>query len=124
VMEIVSSLVLKTRFIGLAKRLEELVIMNPDGEFIIVNLVPNSEEFFLVQRIRDEAHRFAITYHRNLRSKELTSSRLDNVPGIGPKTKKILIVKFGTIDKIKSATIPELAEVVSEKLAKKIKEVL
>jgi len=124
VMEIVASLGLKTRFVGLAKRLEELVTMNSDGEFEIVNLVPNSEEFFLVQRIRDEAHRFAITYHRNLRSKELTSSRLDNVPGVGPKTKKLLIVKFGTIENIKAATVADLSEIVNENLAKRIKEIL
>jgi len=124
VMEIVGQYKLRTKFVGLAKRLEELVVMNEAGEFEIVNLVPDSEAYFLVQRIRDEAHRFAITYHRNLRSKELTSSGLDNVPGVGPKTKKKLIVKFGSIDKIRAAETSELTMVVGEALAKKIKEVL
>lgn len=122
VMEVVGPYKLSTKFIGLAKRLEELVIMNELGKFEVVNLVPDSEAYFLVQRIRDEAHRFAITYHRNLRSKELTSSSLDNVPGVGPKTKKKLIVKFGTIEKIRAANIEEIAKEVGISLASKIKE--
>jgi excinuclease ABC subunit C len=123
-MEIVKPLELPTKFVGLAKRLEEVVTMDKGGEFKIINLVTNTEEYFLVQRIRDEAHRFAITYHRNLRSKDLTSSTLDNVPGVGPKTKKKLIVKFGTIDKIKKAEMSELSKEVGIKLANKIKETL
>lgn len=124
VMEVVAPFKLPTKFVGLAKRLEEIVTMDSGGKFDIVTLQPNSEEYFLVQRIRDEAHRFAITYHRNLRSKELTSSILDNISGIGPKTKKKLIVKFGTIDKIKAADIQELTAVVGAKLASKVKESL
>jgi excinuclease ABC subunit C len=124
IMEIVQPLGLPIKFVGLAKRLEEVVTMTATGEFNIVTLTPNSEEYFLVQRIRDEAHRFAITYHRNLRSKELTSSSLDNVPGIGPVTKKKLIRHFGSLEKIKAATIEELSGIVSRDLANKIKEVL
>lgn len=122
IMEIVGPLGLPTKFVGLAKRLEEIVVQEENGSFDIVNLVPDSEAYFLVQRIRDEAHRFAITYHRNLRSKDLTNSRLDNVPGVGPKTKKKLMVKFGTIEKIKSAETSELAALVGDKIANMIKE--
>lgn len=122
VLEIVKPLGLQTTFVGLAKRFEELVLMDSAGNFTIVNLTPNSEEFFLVQRIRDEAHRFAITYHRNLRSKELTSSTLDNIVGIGPKTKKKLITKYGSIDKIKEASFDELTVITGQKIAGKIKE--
>lgn len=122
VMEIVGPLNLPTKFVGLAKRYEELVTIDKSGNFKIVTLPTNSEAFFLVQRIRDEAHRFAITYHRNLRSRELTSSTLDNIVGIGPKTKKKLISKFGSIDKIRSAEINDLIMLVGEKTARRIKE--
>lgn len=124
VLEVIRPFNLPTKFVGLAKRFEELILMNGTGEFETVALEPNSEAFFLVQRIRDEAHRFAITYHRNLRSKELTRSLLDNIFGVGPKTKKKLITKFGSINEVKSADFALLAEIVGEKLAKKIKEEL
>lgn len=121
IMEVVEPLGLPTKFVGLAKRLEEVVMIR-NSKFEIRNLPENSEAYFLVQRIRDEAHRFAITYHRNLRSKELTSSTLDNVPGVGPKTKKKLIKHFGSLAKIKEASSDELASVVGNKIAIKIKE--
>jgi len=124
VLEVVKPLGLPTKFVGLAKRYDEIVTMDGDGNFGIVALESNSEAFYLVQRIRDEAHRFAITYHRNLRSKELTSSTLDNIPGIGPKTKRKLITKFGSIDKIKSVSLEDLSAVVGPSLAKKVKESL
>jgi excinuclease ABC subunit C len=171
VMEIVGPLDLPTKFVGLAKRFEEIVVASPaipeqagihrlsaerldsllrgndevkrgDDEmdrgreviergidkrkytFQTISLEPESESFFLVQRIRDEAHRFAITYHRNLRSKELTSSKLDNVPGVGPKTKRKLITHFGTLEKIKTAPISDLVDIVGQKLADKIRELL
>lgn len=124
VLDVVKPLGLKTTFIGLAKRYEELVTMDSLGNFGVVTLEPNSEAFFLIQRIRDEAHRFAITYHRNLRSKDLTSSTLDNIPGIGPKMKRKLISKFGSIDGIKTADLDELQHVVGASLAKRIKELL
>jgi excinuclease ABC subunit C len=124
VMEIVKPLGLSTRFVGLAKRLEEVIFINETGEFETVNLEINSEEYFLVQRIRDEAHRFAITYHRNMRSKDFTSSRIDNVPGIGPKTKKKLMLRYVTIDKIKQASDEELAEILSKKVIQNLREYL
>ncbi len=124
VLEIVKPLGLTTKFVGLAKRLEELVLMDEQGNFRIVNMTENSEEYFLIQRIRDEAHRFAITYHRNLRSKDLTASRLDNVPGIGPKTKKKLMVKFGTVDKIKAADDEHLSAILNKKVIQSLREYL
>lgn len=122
VLEVVKPLNLPTRFVGLAKRFDEIVTMDGAGNFGNVILEANSESFFLVQRIRDEAHRFAITYHRNLRSKELTNSTLDSIAGVGPKTKKKLITKFGSIEKIKAAEVTELVKIVGEKLAEKLKE--
>lgn len=123
-MEILSPLELNTKVIGLAKRFEEVFYFDEKGKFKKVILPEDSESRFLLQRIRDEAHRFAITYHRNLRSKELTSSTLDNIYGVGPKTKRKLIKNFGTLDKIKQASAEELRSFVSEDIAKRIKEEL
>jgi excinuclease ABC subunit C len=122
VISVVRDLKLPTKFVGITKKYEEIIMINNMGKFETITLVPNSEEFFLVQRIRDEAHRFAITYHRNLRSKELTASTLDNIVGIGPATKKKLIKRFGTIDAIKAAKPSELKEIVSDKVIENIKE--
>ena len=85
-------------------------------------LARNSTALFLLQRIRDEAHRFAITYHRQLRSKEQFQSALENIPGVGPVTRKALLRHFGSLKKIKAATIMELQEVpgISQKLAETI----
>ena len=74
--------------------------------------------------MRDEAHRFGITHHRKLRSKRNIKSALDDIEGIGPKRKKELINKFGTIGNIRNATIEELIEIVPEKVAVSIKEML
>lgn len=111
------------RVVALAKRLEEIVTLS-DSKFEIRKLKAGSEAFFLVQRIRDEAHRFAITYHRKLKSREMYETSLDTIPGIGPKTKKKLLKEFGSIKKIKEADIIELEKVVGDKLSKVIKEKL
>jgi excinuclease ABC subunit C len=79
--------------------------MNP------IILRPNSTVLFLLQRIRDEAHRFAITYHRQLRAKERLSSPLDSVPGVGPGRRKLLLRHFGSIKRLRSATVEELRQV-------------
>lgn len=105
--------------IALAKRLEHIFVM-PDFKEIV--LPKDSEAMYLVQRVRDEAHRFAVTYHRKLRSKELFESSLDAIPGIGPKTKKKLIAHFGSIERIRRSNIKEISSVVGGKLAKNIKE--
>ena len=95
--------------VGLAKREEE--IFRP-GETTPLWLKRGSQALYLVQRIRDEAHRFGVTYHRNLRSKAQTHSKLDDVKGIGPTRRKALLQYFGgDLEKIRAATIEELMAV-------------
>lgn len=93
--------------VGLAKRFEEVY---REGESDPVILPRSSQALYLIQRIRDEAHRFAITYHRKLRNKRNLVSILDNVEGIGPKRRKILLEHFGNIEKIKQASVAEMAD--------------
>jgi excinuclease ABC subunit C len=110
--------------VSLAKREEE--IFRP-GESASVWLKRGSQALFLVQRIRDEAHRFAITYHRNLRGKAQTKSLLDEVKGIGPARRKALLIYFsGDIEKIRTATVDELLAVpgMNRKAAEAVKEYL
>ncbi|HYV33928.1 MAG TPA: excinuclease ABC subunit UvrC [Candidatus Limnocylindria bacterium] len=104
--------------IGLAKRIEEIFLPNNPTPIILGHDQPALQ---LLQRLRDEAHRFGITFHRKLRSKEAIKSALDIIPGVGPKTKKLLKQKFGTINQIKTASLEELEAVVGEKLAATIK---
>ncbi|MEG1496488.1 MAG: excinuclease ABC subunit UvrC [Clostridiales bacterium] len=93
-------------FVSLAKREEELIVPWSEESLILPKASP---EFHLIQRIRDEAHRFAITFHRNLRTKGQTKSALEEIPGIGPKRRKELLKHFHTIKAIEKATIEELA---------------
>jgi excinuclease ABC subunit C len=74
-------------------------------------LKPNSTALFLLQRVRDEAHRFAITYHRQLRAKERLGSPLDAVPGVGPARRKALLRHFGSLKRMRTATVEELTQV-------------
>jgi excinuclease ABC subunit C len=91
---------------GLAKRLEEVWLpAEPDP----VILSRTSEGLYLLQRIRDEAHRFAITYHRQRRSKGMTSSELDAVPGLGPARRAALLKHFGSVRKLRAADVDEIA---------------
>lgn len=92
--------------IGLAKRIEEIFV---EGKKDSIILSHHSPELQLIQYIRDEAHRFAITYHRNLRSKKQATSIIDHIPGIGPKRKKALWQHFHTLEKIKEASVAEMA---------------
>ncbi len=87
-----------------------------------INIPESSEGFKLITRIQDEAHRFAISYHRSLRSKEMFKSVLDNIPGVGEKRKKALLKHFGSIENIKKASIEELKEVdsMNKKVAKEV----
>ncbi len=94
--------------VGLAKRLEEVWVPN---ELDPVILPRSSEGLYLLQRIRDEAHRFAIAHHRSRRSKTMVESLLDEVPGLGEVRRKTLIKHFGSLRKLRAATIEEIAEV-------------
>ncbi|WP_035304825.1 excinuclease ABC subunit UvrC [Actinokineospora inagensis] len=94
--------------IGLAKRLEE-VWLPADPEPAI--LPRTSEALYLLQRVRDEAHRFAITYHRQKRSKKLTASALDDIPGLGQGRKSVLIKHFGSLKRLRDASIDEISGV-------------
>ena len=94
--------------VGLAKRLEEVWV--PGEEHPLV-LARSSEGLYLLQRLRDEAHRFAVTFHRQRRSKAMTASRLDGIPGLGEKRRKALLKRFGSVKRISAATVEELADV-------------
>ena len=94
--------------IGLAKRLEEVwVPAEPDP----VILPRNSEGLYLLHRVRDEAHRFAISYHRSKRSKRMTESALDTVPGLGETRRKALVTHFGSVARIRQASVEEITAV-------------
>jgi len=108
---------------SLAKENEEVFI---PGKPKPVDMPQTSSALHILQRARDEAHRFAVSYHRKLRYKENTTSILDNIPGIGPKRKKALLQKFGSIEAIKDASIKEITQTkgITPALANKIKEYL
>jgi excinuclease ABC subunit C len=93
---------------GLAKRLEEVWL--PGEEYPLI-LPRASEGLYLLQRVRDEAHRFAITHHRNRRSASMVESLLDDVPGLGEIRRKALITYFGSLRKLRAATVEQIAEV-------------
>ncbi|HEY2447302.1 MAG TPA: excinuclease ABC subunit UvrC, partial [Mycobacterium sp.] len=94
--------------IGLAKRLEEVWVPSEPDPIIMPR---NSEGLYLLQRIRDEAHRFAITYHRSKRSKRMTASVLDSVPGLGEHRRTALVTHFGSIARLKEATVDQITAV-------------
>ena len=94
--------------VGLAKRLEEVWV--PGEEYPVV-LPRTSEGLYLLQRLRDEAHRFAVTFHRQRRSKAMTSSQLDGIPGLGEKRRTALLKQFGSVKRIRGASVDELAGV-------------
>jgi hypothetical protein len=85
---------------------------------------PRLEALYLVQRIRDEAHRFAITFHRQVRAKSSIQSALDTIAGVGPKRKKALLKKFGSVKAIREASVEDVASTVgfTRALAEKVKE--
>src|SRR5688572_24641049 len=105
---------------GLAKRFEELYL--PDRSAPVV-LPRRSQALYLVQRLRDEAHRFAITYHRDVRGKRALHSELDDVDGIGSGRKKALLKRFGSVRRIREATVEEVAKTpgISRDLAERLK---
>lgn len=105
---------------GLAKRNEELFVKDMSEPIVLPR---TSQALYLVQRIRDEAHRFAITYHRKVRARAGMRSALDAVPGIGPKRKKALLRKFGSVKAIREASVDEVAATVgfTRRLAETVK---
>ncbi|MCX6136294.1 MAG: excinuclease ABC subunit UvrC [Ignavibacteriales bacterium] len=105
--------------ISLAKRLEEVFV---PGESDPVSIPKTSSSLRLLQQLRDEAHRFAVTYHRSLRSKRTLQTELDLIEGIGKKKAKELLEVFGSVQGVKFASQEQLAEVVGEKTAEKIRE--
>lgn len=94
--------------LGLAERLEDVYI---EGQANPVALPKDSQAAYMLQRLRDEAHRFALTYHRQLRSQRTMRSVLDEIPGVGPKRKKQLIRHFGSVQAVRSASLEELLQV-------------
>ena len=106
---------------SLAKENEELYVPHDPDPILLPR---GSQGLFLVQRVRDEAHRFAITYHRQRRSKSAVKSAMDSVPGIGPKRKRMLLRRFGSLAGVREASLEELASVpgMTVRLAQKMKE--
>ena len=131
----------KIPFIGLAKREEQIVIqkvksglalnqqelhklggfMSETDDFILINLPANTNLVKLLQRIRDESHRFAVSYHSVLKAKRQTASQLDDIPSIGPSTKKMLLRKFGSVRGIGQASDTELEDAVGKSKAAMLK---
>ncbi len=93
---------------GLAKRLEEVWQPGSDAPVILPR---SSEGLYLLQRVRDEAHRFAITYHRQKRSRAMTASVLDSVPGLGETRKKALLTRFGSLKRLRDASVTDIMAV-------------
>ncbi|MEG3224687.1 MAG: excinuclease ABC subunit C [Methanobacteriales archaeon Met13] len=110
---------LNIRVIGLAKEYEHVFV--PEFQAPLI-LPASSLSLHLLQRIRDEAHRFAINYHKKLRSKDIEQSLLDEIPGVGPKRKRNILNHFGSLEKVKSARVDEIAKIrgISKNLARKI----
>ncbi len=110
-------------FCGIAKRLEEVWLPNQKDPIIFPR---NSEAMYLIQRIRDEAHRFAITYHRSKRSKAMLESTLEDIPGLGQARARSLITHFGSVTKLRGASEEQIAQLpgIGSKLAKTIAEYL
>ena len=131
--------------IGLAKKHEEIVVhkyksnvilndavlrklkgfrTDESDDFVRLDLPDTSNIVKFLQRIRDESHRFAVSYHSVLKSKRQTRSTLDEIPGVGPKTKRKLLKHFGSLKAVKSATLDEISQIVGQKTAKTIKQCL
>ena len=107
--------------VGIAKRLEEIYF---PGDTVPLYIDKNSETLKVVQHLRDEAHRFGITFHRSQRSKSQTVSALDGIPGIGPRSKELLLKKFRSVARVKSATLPQLTELLGQAKAKTLYDAL
>lgn len=116
--------------VGLAKRYETIVMhradfklkpeLKKDGDYYLLNFENDSALLHLLQRIRDEAHRFAVSYHTKVRSKRVNQSELEKIDGIGPDTRKKLIRHFGSLDGVRQASIDQLGDLVGPSKAKKV----
>ena len=107
--------------VGLAKRMEEVIRV---GDPYPLFLDRNSQAFRLITHIRDEAHRFGITFHRSLRSKQQTHSALREIKGVGEQTEQRLLIHFGSVARIAAAPVEDIASLVGPALARRIKEAL
>lgn len=107
----------KISIIGIAKRLEEIFF---PGDTVPIYLDKNSETLKIIQQLRDEAHRFGITFHRNKRSAGFIKSELDSIPGVGPKTVETLLKEFKSMEQIKSRSLEEITGVIGQSKAKKV----
>jgi excinuclease ABC subunit C len=108
---------------SLAKENEEIFVPQKKETIVLPHSSPGLQ---LLQRLRDEAHRFALGYHRRIHKKKTFASALDTIPGIGPKRKRALLKQFGSVQAIREASIEELAATrgMNKNLAQKIKEYL
>jgi excinuclease ABC subunit C len=107
--------------VGIAKRLEEIYYPNDE---LPIHISKKSESLKLIQHLRNEAHRFAITFHRSKRSKGAIRSALSDIPGIGEKTAEKLLKHFKSVKKLKEASITEIALVIGKSKAKTVHETL
>ena len=98
--------------------------VNLDSEGNEIKIDKKSELFFLLTRMQDEVHRYAISFHKNVRSKSLFQSILDNVEGIGPKRKKELLKQFGSVKKLKEASLEDLEKYLPKEVAKNLYQAL
>ena len=122
--EVLDSLNLKIPIIGLVKDDKHRTSYIMNDKYEMLNVDKDSKLFLFLTRIQDEVHRFAITYHRNIKSKGALSSVLDVVPGIGEVRKKELLKHFGSLKKMKEATLDELSSIIGHDVAEKLQEYL
>jgi excinuclease ABC subunit C len=108
----------KIAFVGIAKRLEELYF---PGDSVPIYLDKRSPTLRVVQQMRDEAHRFSLAHHRKRRSKAFLHSELDDIPGVGPKTRQALMTAFGDVKAISEASEEALLDVVNLKVARAVR---
>ena len=118
--EIIDSLNLKIPILGLVKSDKHSTNKLMNDKYEIIDIEKDSDLFLFLTRIQDEVHRYAISYHRNIKAKGALSSKLDLIPGIGEVRRKKLIKKFGSYKKISEASIEELSSVLPEDIAKKV----
>ena len=115
--KVLSELDLDIPVVGLAKRMEEVYV---PGQPDPIRIPRDQPALHLLQRVRDEAHRFANAYHRQLRGKRMIDSILDDVEGIGPTRKRALIREFGSVKQIRAADVGRLSDVVPLSVAEKL----